>query len=53
MESLNRLFGKEISNLVDNDYLNKHRNRNNFGLNGKIRGISIDDINHNASKVSK
>jgi hypothetical protein len=53
MEPLNRLFGKEISNFVDNSFLVKHRNRNSFGQGKKTRGLSIHEAKNNSQKPLK
>ena len=40
MEKMDRLFGKEITNILDAGYLGKHRNFTR--ISSKVRGLSID-----------
>ena len=48
MNNLDRLFGKELSNLLEPSIISKRRNINRFP--SKARGISVDDFHKNVQK---
>ena len=49
MTNRERLFGKELSNLLDQQsFIHKNRNPNRYNL--KARGISVDDMKKNVHK---
>lgn len=50
MEKMDRLFGKEITNILDAGYLAKHRNYSR--LTSKPRGLSIDQPKKEPTKAS-
>ncbi len=48
MTNMDRLFGKELSNILEPSLLHKKRNVGRFQTKG--RGISVDDANKNVHK---
>lgn len=48
MTNMDRLFGKELSNILEPSLLHKKRNISRYQT--KVRGISVDDANKNVQK---